>query len=49
MSRLIAVSIDCRNEAARQTFEEVVSSSTRLFGDEGAGDWGGRHALARTG
>src|SRR5262249_41234076 len=25
MARLIAVSIDCRNEAARQTFEEVVS------------------------
>jgi pilus assembly protein CpaE len=25
MARLIAVSIDCRNEAARQTFEEIVS------------------------
>ena len=25
MGRLITVSIDCRNEAARQTFEEVVS------------------------
>lgn len=25
MARLIAVSIDCRNEAARQTFEEIIS------------------------
>src|ERR687898_900570 len=25
MGRLITVSIDCRNEAARQTFEEIVS------------------------
>src|SRR5215216_1390953 len=26
MSRFIAVSIDCRNDAVRQTFEEMVSS-----------------------
>ena len=49
MARLIAVSIDCRNEAARQTFEEIVSPPARLFGDQRAGDRRGGHVVARIG
>jgi pilus assembly protein CpaE len=37
MSRLIAVSIDCRNEAARQTFEEVVSRRRDYLVTKGQG------------
>jgi pilus assembly protein CpaE len=37
MARLIAVSIDCRNEAARQTFEEVVSRRRDYLVTKGQG------------
>jgi pilus assembly protein CpaE len=37
MSRLIAVSIDCRNDAVRQTFEEVVSSRRGYLVTKGQG------------
>ena len=37
MSRLIAVSIDCRNEPARQTFEEVVSRRRDYLVTKGQG------------
>ena len=37
MSRLIAVSIDCGNEAARQTFEEVVSHRRDYLVTKGQG------------
>ena len=37
MARLIAVSIDCRNEAARQTFEEVVSHRRDYLVTKGQG------------
>ena len=37
MARLIAVSIDCRNEAARQTFEEIVSSRRGYLVTKGQG------------
>ena len=37
MARLIAVSIDCRNEAARQTFEEIVSRRRDYLVTKGQG------------
>src|SRR5262245_2472110 len=37
MARLIAVSIDCRNEAARQTFEEVISRRRDYLVTKGQG------------
>ena len=37
MARLIAVSIDCRNQAARQTFEEVVSQRRDYLVTKGQG------------
>ncbi|MCC2643656.1 MAG: response regulator receiver protein, partial [Nitrospira sp.] len=37
MARLIAVSINCRNEAARQTFEEVVSCRRDYLVTKGQG------------
>jgi pilus assembly protein CpaE len=37
MARLIAVSIDCRNDAARQTFEEVVSQRRDYLVTKGQG------------
>ena len=37
MSRLIAVSIDCRNEAARQTFEEIFSGRRDYLVTKGQG------------
>jgi len=37
MARLIAVSIECRNEAARQTFEEVVSRRRDYLVTKGQG------------
>ena len=37
MARLIAVSIDCRNEAARQTFEEIVSRRRNYLITKGQG------------
>ena len=37
MARLIAVSIDCRNEAARQTFEEIISRRRDYLVTKGQG------------
>ena len=37
MARLIAVSIDCRNEAARQTFDEVISRRRDYLVTKGQG------------
>ena len=37
MARLITVSIDCRNEAARQTFEDIVSRRRDYLVTEGQG------------
>ena len=37
MSRLIAVSIDCRNEAVRQTFEEIISRRRDYLVTKGQG------------
>jgi len=37
MARLITVSIDCRNEAARQTFEEIVSRRRDYLVTKGQG------------
>lgn len=37
MSRLIAVSIDCRNEAVRQTFEEILSRRRNYLITKGQG------------
>jgi pilus assembly protein CpaE len=37
MSRLIAVSIDCRNEAVRQTFEEIISRRKDYLVTKGQG------------
>ena len=37
MSRFIAVSIDCRNDAVRRTFEEMVSSRRGYLVTKGQG------------
>ena len=37
MSRFIAVSIDCRNDAVRQTFEEMLSSRRGYLVTKGQG------------
>ena len=41
MARLIAVSINCRNEAARQTFEEIVSRRRDYLVTKGQGTGAG--------